>query len=290
MKVSGFTFVRNAVKFDYPVIEAITSILPLCDEFIVALGHSEDNTRQLIESIQSPKIKIIHTVWDDQIREKGKVLAIETDKAYEHISPDADWAFYIQADEVIHEKYLNVIKEAMIRYKEDERVEGLLFNYLHFYGSFDYVGDSRKWYRREIRIIRKGDGFHSYGDAQGFRRYDRHIRVKAVDAYVYHYGWVKHPEKQQEKQKQFNRFWHDDQWMKKNITNTNEYDYNRIDSLTRFTDTHPDVMLNRIKEKNWEFHFDSHRKKQSFKLKLLSFIEHHTGLRIGEYKNYRIIK
>src|ERR1700742_1004044 len=106
MKVAGFTFIRNAIKNDYPVVEAITSILPVCDEFIVALGNSEDETEQLIRNIGSAKIKIIHTVWDESLREGGKVLAAETDKALDAVSPDIDWCFYIQGDEVMHEQYL----------------------------------------------------------------------------------------------------------------------------------------------------------------------------------------
>src|SRR5271154_3494872 len=106
MKVTGFSFIRNAVKYDYPVAEAITSILPLCDEFVLMLGNSEDETRKLIEGIGSPKIKIYNSVWDDSLREGGRVLAVETDKALDKVSKDSDWAFYIQGDEVIHEKYL----------------------------------------------------------------------------------------------------------------------------------------------------------------------------------------
>ena len=154
MQVSGFTFIRNAVKFDYPVVEAITSILDLCDEFVVMLGNSEDNTRKLLESINSPKLKIFDSVWDDSLREGGRVLADETNKAFDKVSPHNDWCFYIQGDELIHEKYLPGIKDAMLQYKDDNRVEGLLFNYLHFYGSYDYIGDSTQWYRKEVRVIR----------------------------------------------------------------------------------------------------------------------------------------
>src|SRR5690242_8873082 len=102
MKVAGFTFIRNAVKFDYPVREAILSILPLCDEFIVALGNSDDSTEELIRSIPSDKIKIIRTVWDDSFREGGRTFALETDKAFRAVSTDADWCFYIQGDEMLH--------------------------------------------------------------------------------------------------------------------------------------------------------------------------------------------
>ncbi|HOG19509.1 MAG TPA: hypothetical protein PKW37_03600, partial [Salinivirgaceae bacterium] len=146
MKVTGFTFIRNAVKYDYPVVEAIKSILPICDNFVVAVGKSEDSTLDLIRSIDATKIKIIETVWDDSLREGGKVLADETNKAFAAIDTDTDWAFYIQGDEVVHEKYLDTIKSAMSKYKDNPKVDGLLFKYKHFYGSYDYVGSSLKWY------------------------------------------------------------------------------------------------------------------------------------------------
>lgn len=104
MFVSGFTFIRNAVRFDYPIVEAIRSILPLCDEVVVAVGRSDDNTRELIEQIGSDKIRILDTVWDDALREGGRVLAEETNKAFAAVNPKADWCFYIQGDEVIHER------------------------------------------------------------------------------------------------------------------------------------------------------------------------------------------
>ena len=136
MKVSGFTFVRNGVKFDYPFIEAIQSILPICDELIVAVGNSEDDTRKKIEAINSPKIKIIDTIWDDSLREGGHVLAVETNKALDAISADADWCFYIQADEVFHENDLTKIEEAMLQNLDNKAIEGLVFKHLNFFAIY----------------------------------------------------------------------------------------------------------------------------------------------------------
>lgn len=289
IKVSGFTFVRNALKFDYPVIESINSILPLCDEVIVLVGNSEDETRGLIESIASNKIKIFDSVWDDSLREGGRVLAAETDKALQKVSHDSDWAFYMQADEVIHEKHHKALKEAMLKYKDDKRVEGLLLKYVHFYGSYDFIGDSRKWYRNEIRVVRNNAGVRSFRDAQGFRIDNRLMKVKPIDAEVYHYGWVKPPSKQQEKQKQFHKLWHNDDWVEKNVAKADEFDYTGIDSLKRFTGTHPSVMQKRIAEKNWHFDFDPSRKRFSTKGKLLHGIEKVTGWRVGEYRNYKVV-
>lgn len=289
MKVSGFTFVRNAVKFDYPIIEAITSILPVCDEIIVAVGLSEDSTLELIKSIKSTKIKIIETIWNDALRDGGRVLADETNKAFAAISPDSDWAFYIQGDEIIHEQYLPAVKAAMLQYQNNKNIEGLLFNYKHLYGSYDYVGDARRWYRKEIRIIRNDASILSYKDAQGFRKNGKKLKVKAIDATVYHYGWVKPPEAQQAKQQTFHKLWHTDEWMKQHIPQVDKFDYSTIDSLEHFKGTHPFVMQERISKMNWKFSMDPTQKKLSFKLKVLMFIEKKFGWRIGEYKNYKII-
>ncbi len=290
MKVAGFTIIRNALKFDYPVVEAIKSILPICDEFIVAVGNSEDETLQLIKNINSPKIKIIETVWDDSLRKGGQVLAIETDKAIDAISADADWCFYIQSDECVHEKYLDSIKQAMLQYKDDKQVDGLLFNYLHFYGTYQYVGNSRRWYRKEIRVIKNDKSIRSYKDAQGFRKRDNSkLQVKQINAEIYHYGWVKPPKAQQAKQEHFHKMWHDDEWMKKNIAVGEEFDYSQIDSLVEFKGTHPQVFQERVKDVNWNFNFDKTQIKLSLKDKILLAIEKQTGYKIGEYKNYTII-
>ncbi|MEN9964573.1 MAG: hypothetical protein RL582_1668, partial [Bacteroidota bacterium] len=75
MKVTGVTIIRNAVSSDYPVVESITSVLPVVDEFIVLIGDSADETEALIRSIPSDKIRIEHSVWDMSLRTGGTVLA-----------------------------------------------------------------------------------------------------------------------------------------------------------------------------------------------------------------------
>lgn len=289
MKVSGFTFVRNALKFDYPVVEAIRSVLPLCDEFVVGAGNSEDNTRALIESIDPQKIRIIDTVWDDTLREGGAVLAVETNKALDAISADSDWAFYLQADEVVHEKYLNIIKTGMERWKDVPGVDGLLFNYLHFFGSYDYVATSREWYRKEVRIIKNDRSIRSYKDAQGFRKDGRKLNVKPIEAWVYHYGWVKPPVSQQAKQESFHRHWHDDEWVKENVIPVSDFDYNIVGGLNKFAGSHPQVMSERILRKNWDFTPDPNRNRLPGTRLLLQRIEDIIGWRIGEYRNYKIV-
>ncbi len=289
MKVSGFTIIRNAINYDYPVVEAVESILPLCNELVVAVGKSDDETLELIKSIKTDKIRIIETVWDDSLRDGGKVLAVETDKAFRAIAAESDWGIYIQADECIHEQYIEPIKNAMELYKDDDNVDGLLLKYLHFYGSYNYVGDSRQWYRREIRVVKNDRQISSYRDAQGFRKSGNKLKVKLIDAWVYHYGWVKSPEKQQDKQQNFNKMWHEDQWIEKKVGDASQFDYSNIDSLSIFKGTHPKYIQPRINQMNWTFDFDPSRKKMGLKNWFLHQIEKVTNYRLGEYKNYKII-
>jgi len=289
MKVVGFTFVRNALKYDYPVFESISSLLPLCDEVVVAVGNSDDGTLVLIQRINSPKIRIVETVWDDALRAGGRVLAVETDKALAAVLADADWAIYLQADEVLHEADYPAIRVVMERWKNDKAVEGLLLNYRHFYGSYGYVGDSYRWYRREIRIIRLGIGVHSYRDAQGFRRADnRKLRVKLLDANVHHYGWVKMPAAMQRKQETFGKLWHSDEWVAQNVAAAKEFDYSQVDSLQRFEGTHPAIMQPRINAQNWQFDHDPSRNCYRFKDRFKQTLERLTGYRMGEYRNYEL--
>ena len=291
MKVAGFTFIRNAVSNDYSIVEAITSILPVCDEFVVAVGKSDDDTRKLVEDINSPKIKIIDTIWDDTLKEGGEVFARETDKAFHEISKDADWAFYIQGDECVHEHDLPIVLHEMQAALDNENIEGLLFKYNHFYGSYDYVAESRRWYRREIRVLKRNLNVHSYKDAQGFRIDGRKIKVKLIDAYINHYGWVKPPHGLVKKKQNFETFY-DEHAKNEVVPETATFDYGNADKLLHFTGSHPAVMRKRINSANWKFNFDptKMKKKLSFRRRLLEKIYQLTGVRLAEYKNYIRVK
>lgn len=287
MKVSGFTFVRNALLFDYPFLESLSSLLPLCDEVVVAVGKSDDETLEKLQSFTSQKINLVETVWDEHLRSGGAILAQQTNIALDHAK--GDWAIYLQADEVLHENDYPAIRRAMETHLQDKRVEGLLCSYKHFYGSYGLVGASREWYRNEVRVVRTGIGVRSWGDAQGFRIGGRKMRVKPVDATIYHYGWVKPPEKQQAKQRSFNKWWHSDAWVQQHVGTAEQYAYETGKQLIPFTGTHPAAMRERVRSQSWHFPYDSSQRKVSLKNRMLGWIEAVTGKRIGEYRNYEII-
>ncbi len=292
MKVAGFTFIRNAVKYDFPVMESISSVLPLCDTFYVAVGQSEDHTLELIRSIPGDKIRIIETVWDDRLTAGGAVYASETNKAMDAIPEEYDWCFYIQGDEVLHEKYVEPVQRAMEKWLTYPEVEGLLFGYRHFYGNYDYVGDSRHWYRNEVRVIRNDKSIRSYRDAQGFRKEGRKIRVAPAQAEIYHYGWVRHPRYMQQKIDAVRRYYGEISPEEASVMAAKqEFDYNgHYDALALFSGTHPEVMKDRIKRLNWSVEPDLRKKNMSLRYRLLYGFEKLTGIRPFEFRNYRIIR
>jgi hypothetical protein len=291
MHVTGFSFIKNGLKYDFPFLEAIKSILPVVDKMVIAVGKSEDETRHAIEQIGSHKIVILDTEWDESLKEGGVVLAHETNKALAAITWPTDWCFYIQGDEVFHEQYHQPLKDSMLKWKDDESVDGLLFDFVHFYGSYDYAGTSSAWYRNEIRVVRPGKNIYSYQDAQGFRKNnDEKLHVRKANAAMYHYGWVRPPKNMQKKLANSGRFWRGDKWAKEYEEKSKaEYDYDTSTVLKKFTGTHPAIMQPRIAASNWVFEYNSKHARLPLKEKFKNFIEWITGgKRPFDYKNYKL--
>ncbi|HEX2788378.1 MAG TPA: glycosyltransferase [Ignavibacteria bacterium] len=272
MRVSGFTIIRNGIMYVYPFKEAILSILPLCDEMIINVGKSKDGTleavKSIAETINDKKIKIFESEWDDKLKD-GLVLSEETNKALKKCS--GDWCFYIQSDEVLHEKYYPVVRNAMEKYLNEEKVEGLRFRYKHFYGSYDYYQDNyRKWYPKESRVIRRRDDIVSWGDAMDFRHKDgSKLFVKDINAEIYHYGWVRPPEKLIKKRIDFELLYNDSEKIQEKISKLQNYD--EIGNLKKFNEPHPEVMKERIAESRWNFDAQLDKQKPDWIRKILIF-------------------
>jgi hypothetical protein len=317
MKISGFTIGKNISKLYYPMKESIMSILPVVDEFIVVLGDSDsdDTTRAEIESIGSSKIKIIDSRWDTAQFPSGTVYAQQTHLAKENCS--GDWLFYIQADEVIHEKYLPAIKKRCSELLDDREIEGLVFNYIHFWGDYWHYHDSHGWYRREIRIIRNDPEIIPWRDAQSFRRipdfdgkdYLRKentfkLKVADVDAWMYHYGWVRPPRYMKSKSIVFNSHYREKKQADlpdEKKLNDMTFDYGVLGRLPEFKGSHPSVLRDKIAQFDWrdQLQYKGKRnrnrpphKHEKFRYRLVSFIEKYLlfGRPVGEFENYRIIR
>jgi hypothetical protein len=313
MKISGFSMVKNADKLYYPIKEAIESILPICDEFVLALGDNDedDRTQELVESIGSPKLKIIHTVWDLEQYPNGMENAHQTDIAREACS--GDWLFYIQADEVVHEQDLPAIKKRCEELLDDKEVEGLLFSYYHFWGDYDHYHTSYGWYKNEIRIVRNHPDIHSWESAQSFRRIPNFdginyrvqegthkLKVAKVDAHIYHYGWVRPPYLMQRKNKSLDTIHKGDQKADQMYKERKKsFDYGPMSYCSKFKGTHPAVMKDKIAEFHWKDELNYSKKIQNEsdknlkhvkpRYRFMTFLEKVTGKEIAGFRNYILL-
>lgn len=310
MLISGFCMVRNATKLYYPVKASIESILPIVDEFVVALGNCDpdDQTLLEIEKIGSPKIKIIHSVWDTETYSGGSEYARQTDIAKKHCS--GKWLFYLQSDEAVHEKYHSYIRQKCADLQDESAVEGMLFKYCHFWGDYQHHIVSHVWYSKEIRIIRNLPDIHSWRDAQSFRRipdFDGKsyfmkketfkLKVIQLDAYIYHYGWVRPPQYMQRKKQSLETDFHG---KKQSAENPEDllFDYGDLSKLTTFKQTHPAVMQDFIAKFDWQHLLYPQRpakikhKHDRLKYRVLTWVEQRIlgGRQIGGFKNYILLK
>lgn len=293
MLISGFSFVRNGIKLGYPVVESIKSILPICEEFVITIGKGEDDTLDQVKAIGDPKVKIIETVWDPKMFVHGATNAYQTNIALKECK--GDWCFYVQADEVVHEQYLPIIKEKCELYLENKNVEGLLFDYKHFWGKFNKYHTARNWYRAEVRVVRNHIGVESFQSAQGFRLNGQKLKVAKADAYIFHYGWVRPPKTMTKKKIALDSLHHDKKWVNENNPEPEkEFDYGNLKNCATYEGTNPEVMKDFIERTTPLIKIDPNSKAKhkhdKLWIRILSWIERNIlHYQIGEWKNYILI-
>jgi hypothetical protein len=291
MKVSGFTFLRNGQKLGYPFVPSIRSILPIVDEFVVALGPCEDDTEKLLRGIGDPKIRILSTQWNERIQPdyslKGFVFGQQ--KSIALFNCTGDWAFYLEADEVVHENDLPKIRAAMERHLNDVRVEALVFDYLHFYGNANTYAWSPRWYRSEARILR--NTIPAWGPeglffvVQDTHRRGRFPRGAHTGATIYHYGWVRSETQMNLKATATHKYWEDKPAAK--------VDYAQIDpaTLKLFTGTHPRAVQDWLPRAEGIFQADPNHRLTSREKKhrLMLKLERWFGIRFNK-KHYTLVQ
>jgi hypothetical protein len=285
--VSGFTVIRNARRLGYPVLESIRSILPVVDEFVVGVGQSDDDTRAMVASLDDPKLRLFDSHWDMSQPRGGRILAEKTNEALERCR--GEWCFYLQADEVVHERDLAAIRAACERWRDDPRVEGLLFRYLHFYGGYDVISTARSAYRHEVRIVRRSANPRSVGDAQSFLADgERKLWVRPLDATIFHYGWVQPPSGIRRKQANQARLYERPGL----AAPPKQAGARQIYGLRRFRGSHPAVMRERVAAQDWDFRprLDLRQwNRRDFKFLLSDLLEGVIRYRVGERKRYRLL-
>ena len=292
MIITGFTYVRNGFEYQYPFIESIKSLLPIVDELIVVVGDSSDRTRRAIEELGEVKIKIIDSIWDPSLRIGGKLFAEQANIGIRKAT--GDWLIHLQADEVLMESSRDEILECIKYADSKDEIDGVLFPFLHFWGDYNHIRNTRRTHRFEIRAFKNHRKILSYRDSQGFRKYlgnrnGKKLKVIKTKAKVFHYSYSRHPKLMKKKSNYFKRFWHPDNWIERE-TNNNPFDFNLVDKLEIYNGHHPQFMKNAIRNKDWHFHYNPSTSNMKLKDRVLYAIEKLTRHRLFEYKNYILIK
>jgi len=299
VRISGFTFARNAVKLDYPLREALQSVLPVVDELVVAVapGDPDDDTRDLVASMGDPRIRIVDVRWDEARRER--VYADLTNAALDECT--GDWCLYVQADEVLHEDDHGPLRARCAELLDDVRVQGLLFDYLHFFGDYAHLQKGHGWYQREIRVIRGGPGIRSVRDAQSFRYADgRRIGVAEARARIFHYGWVRHPRFMQAKVREFWSHRRSAEQVEAEFGSGESFDYGPLSRLPTYEGSHPSVMHGRIDAMDWADALRAtdlpgqrrayRHKDERFKYRMLTAFTRATGIDLNHSNHGRVVR
>ena len=280
MKISAFTFIRNGSIFGFPYIESIKSIMPIVDEFVVNVGYGEDDTIERIRSIGDRKIRIIESHWNDNMKQAGYVYGQQ--KMIAQFNCTGDWAFYLEADEIVHENDLQRIVDACRSNLDDRRVEALTFDYLHFYGNANSYLDSPGWYRQAARIIKTSvrsyapDGLF-WHVLEGRSRKARYPHAVNTGASIYHYGWVRSEAEMNRKLENVQKYWN---------KNHRQIDYGEIDQqiIIEFTGSHPEIIRKWLpKEKGLFIANPSYKlTRREKKHRLLRHLERRFGLELSK--------
>jgi len=285
MKVSAFTFIKNGEILGYPFIQSIKSILPIVDEFVINVGSGEDNTLEVIQAINDPKIRIIQSCWNDNMKNRGYVYGQQ--KMVAQFNCTGDWAFYIEGDEIYHENDLDRIYMSMKENLDNPEVEALIFDFYHFYGNANSYLDSPGWYRSEARIIK--NSLRTYAPDGLFwlvldsNKTGRYPKAKHTGAKCYHYGWVRSEAQMNLKSKKVQKYWGGE---------ANKIDYSKMDQsiIKEFKGSHPKIIQDWIPKETGVFVADQDYKlslKQK-KHKIMIIFEKLFGLELSK-KHYKLV-
>ncbi|MBI5384607.1 MAG: hypothetical protein HZA90_07940 [Verrucomicrobia bacterium] len=290
MKISGFTFIRNGNALGYPFVPAIRSLLPLCDEVIVNVPRSTDGTLDSVRAIRDPKIRIIESDWDEREKTGDPIMRRHTDLALDQCT--GDWCVYIQGDEVLHEESIPAMRASMERELDNPRVQALLVNYTHFYGSFWTEVYSFGWYYQEVRVVRRDPKIRACGGAQGFRADGQKLWVKNSGGRYFHYGYALEPNQARVKIGNLADVYGNKQGVQDLAQRPARF-YDNDQKVKRFTGTHPAAMSDLAAQATWTYVSRNpliRFRREYFWEDIALLVKRCTGLTLGVHRNYRLLK
>lgn len=188
--LGGSMFIRNAIQFDYCVVEALDSLCAVCDEAVILDCNSTDGTLDLLSDLQKrqPKLKVI-TGGNWECSEKFDRLRILADVAKSYLT--TDWHFMLQADEVIHEASFRTIRKAI----EHPTHRAYMIRRCNLWGDLNHylrydLPQEHKPVSDEVIRLATID-CTAYGDAEVLQCNPDFMGREVDNIVIYHYGFVR---------------------------------------------------------------------------------------------------
>jgi len=188
-RLGGTQFVIDGLTYDYCFKESIQSMQEFCDEVVIVDAGSRDGTVEVLKTLENEKTKIIYLdreEWDS-LHGWAKLNHF-SNKAIAELT--AEWNFYQQSDEVVHEKCHKSIREAV----DYGTAEAYLVSRINLwntpYEMLNVKGNRNPCSTQVIRLAKSqymtgGDAESIYAPASG--AYLDRIRI-------YHFGFVRNKE------------------------------------------------------------------------------------------------
>jgi len=161
IKISGIQTISNAVSLGYSFIEAVLSVLPIVDEFLINDGGSSDETPFYLKKLQKTfpgKIKLFNKpyyrcdFW--QTIDECVNYLIEQAKG--------DWILEALGDEIWHEKSILEVKKTI------EKASKQGYNSIRMIAHWCNFQQIDPYEYRNVRIVRKIDNLKSYDCGDDF--------------------------------------------------------------------------------------------------------------------------
>ena len=183
--LGGTMFVYNAISQDYCMDEAIQCLKEFTDEVILLDAGSTDGTAERLKLFEDKKTKVIllnNEEWHSQ--HGAEKLNYFTNKAFEHLT--TEYNFYLQADEILHEKSYKKVREVI-----ELGHEGYMVKRINLWGSpYTQLNVEHSRNPCSYEVIRLAKSYcKSVGDAESI---DAQCVLDFVeDIRIYHMGFVR---------------------------------------------------------------------------------------------------
>lgn len=185
-KLGASLFIRNGIKWDYCWKECLNCLMDLCDEIFV-IDISTDGTYEALKELskQNYRLNVVHledAQWDNDAHLGRERIAVYQNLGASMLS--TDYYLVLQADEILHYKSFQIIRDAIEWDKE-----GFVFNRINFWQDANHFVSVPE-YRQpcSTKVVRLGKTkYETFDDGESMSI----PNPSYLPVYIYHVGFIR---------------------------------------------------------------------------------------------------